>query len=409
MKTLFVATVGLLTLTTSSAFAVVLEDFQGSYGGPGTLVTDPADASNTALHLVSNRGVLGTDADIFAIDTNGFVGKITMDIYDFGATVWDGPALPPFPANAGNDHGPRWGIQGDSNLDGDLDNWVAAGIMQKQFSNGTNFDANQGYAYVHDNAADDGNRAFSFNGDWFTPNFFGNPRRVKTATTGSVPGPAPGDGLQLIDTDGGGTPEVPLTPGTGAWTTWEFDISASGEVSITAKAGASGTKYGDSPYDDDVKTTYNPFGPPGEGNMTVVNMKQIWVTGGQSDVESIPKLGSMLGTQGILVDNVTFDGATSFSVADFDTDTDVDDQDLAIWAAAYGTGAGGDTDGDTDTDGADFLTWQQEFNWTCCAGGCRQCARAVVGVVADFRSPRDDGSGFQKARLISTVGVNQRR
>ena len=351
MKICLFAATALIAMSTTSAFAVVLEDFESGYGGPGSLITDPADAGNTVLHLVSNRGVANTDADIFTVDTDGFVGKVTMDIYDFGATTWDGPLNSPVGANGGTDHGPRWGIQGDSNLDGELDNWAAAGIMSKSF-----LDANQGYSYVYDNIADDEQRAFSFSGDWFTLNFFGNPRRVKTDTVGGQP--FEGDGLQFI---GNGTAESPDAAGSGAWTTWEFDIDASGNVSITAKEGAEGTKYADAPYEDDTQTEYNPFGSPGIGNMTVVNMKQIWVTGGQGDNETNGFLGSLLGTHGILVDNVTFDGATSFSPADFDTDGDVDSDDLAIWNAAYGSGAGGDTDSDSDSDGADFLTWQKEF------------------------------------------------
>ncbi len=359
MKKLFFIGVGLIVMTASSAFAGVLEDFEGSYTGPGTLVTDPADPANSVLKLVSNRGVTGVDAEIFAIDTNGFTGKITMDIYDYGATTWDGLLNSPFPADGGTDHGPRWGIQGDSNSDGELDNWVAAGIMQKPF-----LSANEGYSYVHDNIAGDGNRAFSFNGDWFTPNFFsGGPRRVKTDPLGTTPSPIntipAANGLQFVDTDNGGTPDAPVTPGSGAWTTWEFDVDASGNVTITAKEGISG-KFLDAPYADTVQTEYNPFGPPGVGNMKVENLKQIWVTGGQNDVEDLGKLGSILGTHGVLVDNITFDGASNFSPADFDTDNDVDGDDLVIWQAAYGSGAGGDTDSDSDSDGADFLTWQQE-------------------------------------------------
>ena len=347
MKTCLFAAVAMIGLSSSAAFAVVLEDFESGYGGPGSLITDPADAGNTVLHLVSNRGVSGTLTDIFTIDTDGFVGKITMDIYDFGATTWDGPLNPPFPADGGTDHGPRWGIQGDSNSDGTLDNWVAAGIMQKS----SWLDANKGYAYLHDDIADDSLRAFSFSGDWFSPAFFSNPRRVEQTPIAAAPGPTPGDGLQLI---GSGTPESPQAAGSGAWTTWEFDIDASGNVVITAKAGVEGTKYETSPYEDDSKTTYN------SANMTIVNMKQIWVTGGQGDNDTNGFLGSLIGTHGVLVDNVTFDGATSFSPADFDTDGDVDADDLTIWQAAYGSAPGGDTNSDADSDGADFLTWQQE-------------------------------------------------
>ena len=357
MKKLCFIGVGLIVMTASSVFAGVLEDFEGSYTGPGSLVPDPADSSNQVLKLVSNRGVMGVDAEIFSIDTNGFTGKITMDIFDFGATTWDGSLNPPFPANGGTDHGPRWGIQGDSNSDGELDNWVAAGIMQKPF-----LTSNAGYSFVHDNIADDAQRAFSFNGSWFSPNFFtGSPRRVKTNPLGVQP--SEGDGLQLIDTDNGGTPDAPQTPGTGAWTTWEFDIAASGEVTITSKAGTTG-KFLDSPYVDTVATDYNSFGPDGTNSMRVENLQQIWVTGGQNDVNDpntgINNLGSILGTHGVLVDNITFDGASDFSPADFDTDSDVDADDLTIWQAAYGSAAGGDTNSDSDSDGADFLTWQQE-------------------------------------------------
>lgn len=343
MTKIFNSTLLLLAISVSPVFAVVLEDFEAGYVGPGTLITDPADAGNTALHLVSNRGVSNTAADVFAIDTNGFVGKITMDIYDFGATTWDGPLNPPFPANGGTDHGPRWGIQGDANLDGTLDNWAAVGIIQKPF-----LDANQGYTYVADDIASDGQRAVSFNGDWFTVNFFGNPRRAKTDPAGLLP--IPGDGLQLI---GNGTIESPQLAGSGAWTTWEFDIDALGNVSITAKEGLAG-KFLDAPYSDDVQTQYSPSGAPIE-NMAVTNMKQIWVTGGQSDLDSVGFLGSRLGAHGILVDNVTFDGVTVVQLpGDANNDGTVDLLDLDILGTNFGltpaTFAQGDFNGDNVVD-----------------------------------------------------------
>ena len=50
-----------------------------------------------------------------------------------------------------------------------------------------------------------------------------------------------------------------------------------------------------------------------------------------------------------------------FSPADFQPDGLVDNVDLSVWAEAFGVDALGDTDRDIDTDGADFLTWQREF------------------------------------------------
>ena len=347
MKTCLFVVVALIALSTNSAFAVVLADFESGWAGAGTLVPDPAPGSggNTVLKLTSNKNDAGTPPDIFTIDTNGFVGKVSMDIYDFGASTWDDPAQFPFPdtpGNGGTDNGPRWGIQGDADLDGTLDNWAAAGIIQKSF-----FSTNRNYAYINDDISDDGQWAQTFQSDWFSPANFGNPRRVKTAPLGIQP--ELGNGIQKV---GVGTPDSPETPGSGAWTTWEFNIAADGKVTISALEGTTG-KYLDAPYETDTVTQYN------GADMEIVNMKQIWITGGH-DASGFDNINS-LGTHGVLIDNIVFDGETSFSPADFDTDGDVDSDDLATWQAAYGSSAGGDTNNDSDSDGADFLTWQKEF------------------------------------------------
>ena len=220
-----------------------------------------------------------------------------------------------------------------------MDNFWGAGIINKSFLN-----ADQGYVYSSEVNTN------SFMGSWFSPLFFSNPRRVKTTPMGSLP--SGGNGLQDI---GNGSPENPETPGTGAWTTWEFIIAANGNMSITAKAGTTG-KYLDSPFGDDTQTTAI---TPGDGsNLNVTNPQELWVFGGRNQADA--GFGT-LGTAGVLVDNIEFVSAGGdFSVADFDIDDDVDGQDLLIWESSYGSGAGGDTDSDADSDGADFLTWQHE-------------------------------------------------
>ena len=330
---------GVFAFASNIAYGVVLQDFEGAFGGQGSIVADPADAGNKVLFLTGNTGS-GSPGELLSIPFGSTPGTLTLDVYDFGATAWDPFSQNHF-TNPGSDYGPRWGIQGDANNDSVMDNFWGAGIINKSFLN-----ADQGYVYSSEVNTN------SFTGSWFSPLFFSNPRRVKTSPVGVLP--SSGNGLQDI---GNGTPENPETAGTGAWTTWEFVIAAGGDISITAKAGTTG-KYLDSTYGDDTQTTA--IAPGNGSNLNVTNPQELWVFGGRNQADA--GFGT-LGTAGVLVDNIEFESAGGgFSVADFDTDGDVDGQDLLIWESSFGNGVGGDTDSDGDSDGADFLTWQKEYS-----------------------------------------------
>ncbi|MFW6154127.1 MAG: PEP-CTERM sorting domain-containing protein [Planctomycetota bacterium] len=172
-----------MALVASSASAAMLEDFE-AWTGAGTVVVDPDDAGNSALHLAGGETI--------AIPVPETAGVVTIDVYDMGAIEHD--------AGEDNDnnsgYGPRWGVATAGNGAS-----AAASIVNKTF-----LEANGGYGYGAD---------LSRTGSWWSPMWFGGPRLV--------------DSLAVI---GEGTWDDPDVPGDGAWATWTFTIASDGNVTI---------------------------------------------------------------------------------------------------------------------------------------------------------------------------------
>jgi hypothetical protein len=99
-------------------------------------------------------------------------------------------------------------------------------------------------------------------------------------------------------------------------------------------------------------------------------------------------------TSHVYVDDVSFTAASSFAPADFNQDAFVDVLDLLAWKGAFGITDAADADGDNDTDGADFLTWQRE--WEPTSSGAFASASVpeptpigfFTGLIAVFRRSR---------------------
>jgi len=99
-----------------------------------------------------------------------------------------------------------------------------------------------------------------------------------------------------------------------------------------------------------------------EANKFVLNTlemspAELAATGLQPFDVTIDSVGEVFDHLPLVTDFRIFD----FADSDFNFDRVVDDSDVALWESSYGLGGGADADGDGDTDGADFLTWQREF------------------------------------------------
>ncbi len=96
---------GIFAFAANTTYGVVLQNFEGDFGGQGTVIADPADVGNKVLFLTGDTGG-GNPGELLSIPFGSTAGTLTLDIYDFGATAWDPFSQNHF-TNPGSDYGPR--------------------------------------------------------------------------------------------------------------------------------------------------------------------------------------------------------------------------------------------------------------------------------------------------------------
>jgi len=294
----------------ASVPAAVLEDFEGAYAGPGTVVADPADAGNMALQLaLADNGGGYFVAQVYSLDISALAGSggtVSMDIYDYGK-YFDGSL-----------DGARWGVEGDLNSD-------AIGLLERSW-----LGSEAGYAFntsAYDNQTVTGIRT----GSWFSAHFAGGPRQVTA-----------------LDTDA----TAAVAGNQGAWTTWSFTVDADGYITeivrgATVVIGPSTTITGDT----------------GEARH-VGSLTTIWASAGRSNI---------FGLDGLLIDNLAFEGVTpNLHPGDANGDNTVNIQDFIVLKQNYGIATGatwaqGDFDGNGAVNIQDFIILKQNYGWTAAA------------------------------------------
>lgn len=173
-------------------------DFEGANSNPfsgGTVSTTYAASGTQSLYLGP-----GEEAFLPLDIPGGYVGdgiQVTMAVFDLGK--WIDQAVTGYPTSC---YGPRWGVSG-----GGSD--AAISIFETQF-----LASGAGYGYAVEPR---------FDPVWYTYGFYGGPRQCTLSLNGGT-------------NDGGGW--VMGTEGTGAWTTWTFQIDrATNEVACARDGG----------------------------------------------------------------------------------------------------------------------------------------------------------------------------
>ena len=304
----------IVLLSVSVASAEVLEDFQGTYTGAGTLMADPEDSANTVLHLAAEDGT--NNAEVFQIAAPDTAGVVTMRLYDFGANT----------EKVDSRYGPRWGVLGDGGVFTSCMN-----ILYKSYISGY-----KGYTYNQTQSTPLTPTGAIYSPNW-TDGLYTSGRYVKAL-------------------DDIATPDVDESQG--AWATWTFTVADAETVTVAVEA--------NDVVDASGVYTQGPISAGGTAISPVGQMTDIFVSSGTNEAEP----AGCLKFVGILVDDVTFSPlGPSCNGGDADGDGDVDLDDFVILKNNFGTNSGatcdmGDFDGDGDVDLDDFVLLKNNFGVT---------------------------------------------
>ncbi len=299
----------IVVLSASVASAAVLEDFDGAYTGPGALVTDPADPTNTVLHLAEVDGT--NNAEVYQIAVPDTAGVFSVRIYDFGAND----------EKVDSRYGPRWGFTGNGALPA-----TVMTLMYKSWLSGyKGYVANENTGTVMTSPTD--------------------PIYSVYWAIGTV-------GRYVKALDDLATPDVDEAQG--AWSTWTFEVATDGTITVTAEA--------EDLVDPNGGYQSGPVSHSGDLR-PVGTIETFFVSAGTNDAEPVGYLKFV----GLLIDDVSFTAAGPVcNPGDADGDGDVDLDDFATLKRNFGTSEGadcsmGDFDGDGDVDLDDFALLKTNF------------------------------------------------
>jgi hypothetical protein len=177
----FAAGVSALLAASGGARAAIVDDFEGTYSGTGSVIVDPEDAGNHVLFL--------NNTQIANFVTSGTTGTVTMRIYDFGVDTATSTATTVY--------GPRWGV---SDSTSNTANSAGATIINRG-----SIPSTSGYGMEGTNTP------MTKTGSWFSPQYFAGPRQV--------------DALD--------DPSTTDNEGDGKWSTWTFLVNPDGTVKMS--------------------------------------------------------------------------------------------------------------------------------------------------------------------------------